>query len=294
MSIKTVKHLVLIPIGPDTSHEYAHDTIDSIRHYTDPDRRIILIDDRRKDDRFKIEGNDIDLIVNTHESGKEGKLHATINQGVIHALRHYRFEVMLRMDDDALIIGERPEDDAIERFCERPNVGQLGSFRLTCMGYQRDASWAAGQLNKEMYPVANSDVGGSEIINELARQLRKIYSEAVSYGYVDGESCIGCATYYSYECLKQLVDKKLIDIPILGKSRLAEDHIMGLLVKAAGMEIEEFEQGGDPLCLDWLNLPCAPPEILSRGKKITHTVKRWQEMDQQSIRTFFRQQRDLD
>ena len=56
MAIQQVKHIILIPVGPDTAHEFVYDTLESIRHYTDPDRRIILIDDRVANDRSLQDG----------------------------------------------------------------------------------------------------------------------------------------------------------------------------------------------------------------------------------------------
>jgi glycosyltransferase involved in cell wall biosynthesis len=291
MTLQNVKHVVLMPVGPEIRHEYVHDTIESIRHYTDPDRRIILVDDRGPNNRLQAEGDDLDVLVNPQPGGSQAMLYIIISMGIRYALEHYRFKVLLRLDDDALIIGSRPEDDAICRFKEQPNIGQLGSFRKTCTGYNRDISWPAGQLEKEMATSqANNKVKESKP-DDLARQLRRIYTEARGHGYRAGEHSLGGATYFSYECLKRLVDSNLLGISALATSMLGEDHLMGMLVRAAGMDIGEFEQGVDPLCLDWLNLPCAPDEILNRGKKITHSVKRWHDMDQENIRAFFRGRR---
>lgn len=291
MAIQKVKHIILIPVGPEMAHEFVHDTLESIRHYTDPDRRIILIDDRGTNDRFQVEGEDIDVLVNSRESGKNAKLHFALNDGIKYAMQNYYFQVMLRMDDDALFIGYRPEDDAIYRFQAHPNTGQLGSYNLTCMGYHRDLSWPAQRLEKEMDMPAVKEGKDSCKTGALAKQLKRVYASAREHGYQPGEHCIGAATYYSYECLKRLIDQNLLDIPELATSLLADDHLIGLLIRASGMEIEDFTQDADPLCLDWLNLPCAPDEIIARGKKITHSVKRWQDLEQSEIRAFFRARR---
>lgn len=293
MAIQQVKHIILIPVGPETTHEFVHDTLDSIRHYSDPDRRIIIIDDRGPGDRLQVDGDDIDVLVNLRKNGKHGKLHVALNHGIKHAIHNYYFQVMLRMDDDALFIGYRPEDDAIHRFQAHTTTGQLGSFNMTCTGKERDLSWPAKQLEAEM-EVSQVKQDDKRSANNLARKLRCIYKSARAHRYQLGEHCLGAATYYSYECLKRLVDQNMLDIAEMDTSKLACDHLMSLLIRSIGMDLGEFEQGQDPLCLDWLSLPCAPDELIARGKKITHSVKRWGDMGQADIRDYFRQQRSQD
>jgi hypothetical protein len=72
---------------------------------------------------------------------------------------------------------------------------------------------------------------------------------------------------------------------------LEEDHIFALLVKALGMDLGEFAGAGGPMALALPGLPCAPQELLDRGKKVTHSLRYWADMDQDMIRTFFRDHR---
>lgn len=288
-----VKHVVLLPVGPHLPRAYVLDTLETIRHYTDPDRRIIILRNRRRGRRLELKGPDLDLLDNPFGPGKKGILHRALCWGMRYALERYRFEVLLRMDDDTLIVGNRPEDDAIVFFRHHPGVGMLGSCRFTCMGYLRDCSWPAKRLRREMNDRAMMSEARSETGRRLrlakARMLRNLHRRARRNGYQDGEHCLGAAYYLSHRCVSRLDELGLLDIPELGCSWLAEDHLMGLQLKAAGMTAAEFEQGDDPLCLDWLRLPCAPAELVRRGKKITHSVKRWNGMSQRDIRRYFRE-----
>lgn len=287
---QTVKHVVLLPVGPALPRAFVQDTLDSIRHYSDPDRRIIIIDNRGEPEPFRPAGDDIDYLAETSGTGVHGGFYLTISKAMRHALEKYDFQVLLRLDDDALFTGPNPEDQAIERFRSDPGFGQLGSYHWTCMGYRRDLSWPAGQLRSELDP----EPGGDPRQQALATALAPIYQRARRHGYVDGEHCLGAATYYTRECLERLETSGLLGITELGHSHLTEDQLMGLVVRATGLKVAEFEQGDDPLCLDWLNLPCSPDEIIGRGKKITHSVKRWGDMEQGQIRAWFRARRQAD
>lgn len=225
-----------------------------------------------------------------------GTLHLNISAGLRFALERYRFDVLLRMDDDSLVVGPRPEDDAISRFRDRPALGVLGSYHLTCQGYVRDLSWAATRLHEEMDEEKAALEAGDKAAREarlrLARTLRELYRDARAHGYVDGEHCLGAAVYFSYAALRAIGDSGMLDACQLQPSILGEDHLRGLVIRACGIETAEFEQGEDPLCLDWLQLPCAPERIVERGKKIIHTVKRWHDLDQGAIRAYFRRLRN--
>ncbi len=45
---KSYNLIVVIPVGPNEVLDYVSDTIDSIIHYTGPERKIILIDKTEK------------------------------------------------------------------------------------------------------------------------------------------------------------------------------------------------------------------------------------------------------
>ena len=201
------------------------------------------------------------------------------------------------MDDDALIVGPCPEEDAVARFTAQPAVGLLGSYTMTCLGHKRSFAAAARRLHRELDEGGITEPGDAEDHPDerlaVARCLRRLYRHAVARGYCDGEHCLGGAVYYRYEAVRTLRDAGMLGLRALRSSRLQDDHLFGLMARACGIGSGEFEQGEDPMCLDWGTLPCAPETIVDRGKKVIHSVKRWADMDQASIREFFRRQRAL-
>ena len=73
--------------------------------------------------------------------------------------------------------------------------------------------------------------------------LRTIYALARRHGYEDGENCLGAACFFSRTVLLAMRDKRLLAIPALVTSHLGDDHMFGLLVRAAGFELGDFATG---------------------------------------------------
>ncbi len=116
---KSVKLVVVIPVGPTCIIDYIVDSIHSITHYTTPDCQIIIVDDSGKDTGRALQElfQDLDVVKTPENYGKMGGLYISLSMGYSHAHRHYDFEALLRFDTDALVIGDRPEEDAIQ-LCE--------------------------------------------------------------------------------------------------------------------------------------------------------------------------------
>lgn len=291
---RQVRHVVLMPLGPEARADFVDDTLASIRHYTGPDRRIVIVDGRGADNRFDIGGEDVDVLVNRFGIGGAGILHVALTEAIGEVLDRYDFAVMLRLDDDALVTGPCPEEDAIRRFAEQPQVGMLGSHFFTAEGAVRDLTWAAGQLRAEMAPGARFEHAAPlqrEAARCRARVLAALYRRAVDHGYVDGEHCLGGACYVTRAALEQMRAEGVLGPGGLFRSELGEDHLFGLALRAAGLRMAEFEQEDDPLWLDWLQLPASPRDIVARGKKVVHSVKAWADLDQAAIRELFRRAR---
>jgi hypothetical protein len=283
-----IKLVAVLPVGPQCTLEFIQDTLDSINYYVTSNHKIILIDDTGKDlcSQIKKHNPEIILIQNPRNFGKQAGLYLSLSKAYIWALENLDFDILLRLDTDSLVIGKNPEIDAYEYFLQNPNVGQIGSNKIDCNGNSRDFSWAARQL---FYETASF-----RLFLRYPRKfllLRRIAFSAMKNGYLPGEHNIGAANFISSICIKRLAKNYLLGRRDLGASRLAEDHIMGLLIRAIGMELGDFATGHKPLGIKWRGLPDSPEKLLERGKKIIHSVRYWEEMKEAEIREFFRNKR---
>ena len=150
--MQKVELTVVIPVGPTCELDYVVDTIVSVRHYVTPSHVIIVLDDSGKGTGAALREQFGDLVVLVTERihGKGAGLYLNLSRGFAYAYENYEFDVLLRLDTDALVIGQNPEKDAIQYLNDNPDHGIIGSYRTDCNGDPRDFSWARKQLAREL------------------------------------------------------------------------------------------------------------------------------------------------
>jgi len=278
-----VKLLVMIPVGPiGSGYRFEHlvDTITSVIHYTTPDRRIIIQDNSTPTHiGEKIQELFPELIViRTPENyGLYGGLYKAESLAYLFAHATFDFQVLIRMDIDALMIGHNVEDDAIAYFNEHPKVGLLGTYLAAGEG----AYWPGKQLTRQM--------GVMGFIQDRPRwsMLRKLFTAAYKHGYELGEHIIGGTAIYSPVFMDKVVREGYLLREEIRRFKLQEDHIFSLLCKAVGMDMADFTGPGQPMAVAWKGLPCSPQELVESGKKLVHSTRFYGDMNEEQIRTYF-------
>jgi hypothetical protein len=274
--------MVVIPVGPEPSLENILDTLESVCHYTTPKRKIVVVDDSGAGAGLQIHRAfpEVDIIDTNGPSGARGGLYCGLVKGFRHALNNYPFDLLLRMDTDALVIGPEPESEAAALFRANPQLGMLGSYRVDCNGRIRDFTPA-----RELFRAEISWSAARHF--RRWRTLRRSLRQAQAFGYELGEHCLGGALFLSHECVLRMSRAGLLDCQELRSSSLSEDHLFGLFTRAVGLEIGDLATGGLPIGISYRGLPCSPAELLHRGKKITHSTRFWQDMKEPEIRELF-------
>lgn len=282
---KTFNLVVVTPVGPNDRPDYVLDTIDSVTHYTGTDTKIILIDDTGGKDtcatlQARLPG--LDVVKTPCNYGLHGRHYLTMSLGYLHAYKHYDFKLLLRLDTDALVIGETPEIDASNFFQRHPNVGIIGLYGH---GTQTDVDnnhWSQDRLLQESRR--------KSLLHDplLCLSLRRLLRRARTNGFQLGDYIFGGSYFMNAECVRRLAEANLLHKKELGRSLLEEDHIFGLLIKSIGIDMADFARGDLPMAMEWKGLPCAPQELIAKKKKITHSTKRWENLNEAEIRKFFR------
>lgn len=282
--MKKLQLIVIIPVGPTTNTEFLLDTIASIRHYCTPSHRIILTNDSQRSLAFEPAKYNCDEVVMERSMGKQSGLYFSLCAGMKHALRNYDFEVLLRMDDDALITGPKPELDATKYFQMHPRVGMLGSYRVTWNGEERSFDPPKREIEIEtswLWSVMKL------VRRQTSGDIRPIVRQAQHHGYELGEHVLGGVYFVSPSLLEKLDQKNWLPCRAFRGSRLEEDHIFGLLTKALGMKLADFVTGEFPMCLKWKGMPASPQEIHALGKKVIHSTRFYEQMDEAAVREEF-------
>jgi len=272
---------VVIPAGVADDVE---DTIKSVLQFTHSPRRIVVVDDTGHPGRLAAlsrSSPDIHVLpAPAHAAGVQGGLWVKVATAFSYVVRDFDFDVLLRLDADALLLGDGLAEAAVERLAQAPNVGLLGSYRYGTDGGVRDWSSAAKELATEC---------GLRGLRKpsLRRLLRRMRALAYLNGYTPGEHALGGAYLVAQSAIRAFADRGWLRLPILAQSQLGEDHLFGLLTVAAGYSIGDFGGPGDPLALRWRGLPAPPEVLLAQGKLATHSVRYWDDLGEAEIRQFF-------
>ena len=278
---------ILIPAGP---RDDILDTLASVVRYADPRRVILVIDDtqtlRHSGPEIRNLSSDITVIAApTDAPGTYGGLWLKLAAGYRWILERYEPRMVLRLDADALLIGEGIEEAAEEAFARASDVGLLGSFQYGPDGGRRDFTPAARCLR--------SEAGLRGWTHPKRRRwTRRYLSYARMNGYIDGEHVLGGAYIHSYSAIKAIYDRGwFTHLPWLANSKVGEDHRMSLLTMAAGYRIGDFGAPSDPLALCWQGLPAHPRDLLSSKKLVVHSVRYWDDLTEAYIRNIFANER---
>jgi hypothetical protein len=264
--------VVVIPAGPKDDPA---DTIHSVFRYSSPEL-IVAIDDTH--------GRGIGVthpkmaVIPAVARGGWGGLWVNLAAGFRFAVEHADFDVLLRLDTDALLLGPGLAEAAMERFEKNPEIGALGSYRIGPDGVLRDWSSAWKRLRNEAGPLGFRHPA-------CRRTLRRLIAAAPAY--IRGEHALGSSVLYREKTVREMYRRGILDLPELASSLLGEDQIFGLLTVVAGYRTGDFGGPEDPMAVRWKGLPAAPEDLLRAGKLVTHSVRSWEGMTEVEIRKYF-------
>lgn len=283
----SAKIVVVVPIGPNSSVEFIADTIESYIHYTNSTYKILLADDSHQQvsEQVKKIYPDVDVIYTTKPMGGMSGLYINLAHAFNYALKHYDFDLVFKLDTDALVIGKEPEKEALEMFHTHPDIGIAGQYPTDYFGKPWDRGWPRARILNGVFtwkfirrPYANT-------------LLRKLFIKAIDNGYRPGESVFGGAYFISRQALEKLNGEGLLPYSKLVNLNLGEDHLFSLLFKSAGYNLGDLSSGDASFACAWKGLPASPEELYFKKKKIIHSVRKWDNMDEKDIRRFYKEKR---
>ena len=273
--------VVVLPVGPDNN---GADTIESIFRYASASVAILAIDDSRNaETRQFLETCDNRVIVlpSAGYKGIRGALFCSLCQAYKWAWQNFVFGVLLRIDTDALLIASGSEQDALGVFESSPEVGMLGSYRTDCNGSPRDFGVVKRCMHKEY--------GIRGVLNrERQRALRAWIIDAKKSGYEIGEHILGAAAFYNPRFVSAMCERGYMDdVRLFKDSKVSEDHLFSLLSFTCGFRLGDFATRDLPMGLSWRGLPDSPDNLIKRNKKVVHSIKFWEDMPENEIRSYF-------
>jgi hypothetical protein len=282
--------IVVIPVGPGSNLGFVADTIASFIHYARSTYRIFIMDDSGENAGIELRKRfpDLDIHYTPRSLGHMGGLYINLSVTYRQILERYHFTALLKLDTDALITGRYPEEAALALFGLEPAMGIAGQYPDDYHGRPWDTGWPRRRI-------LNGTATWKFIKRPRAnRVLKKLHQQALGNGYVTGESVFGGAYFISEALLVKLNEAGWLPDYRLRSLNLGEDHLFGLLAKAAGFGLGSLSEAGMPFACAWKGLPASPEELWMGGKKIIHSTRGWNGMGEEEIRDFFRKKRGED
>lgn len=271
----------LIPAGPG-DWEPLRDTLESVLHYEGVRSKAIVVDDGSIDCRAAAVQEvfpEVDVVRRPWPSGGPPRNLPIVVDGIRHALCHYEFDVLLKIDTDALVTGASPSAAAARYFRANPSVGMAGTIGRRADGCAENYEWDEWVLPHTA---------------RWSRSVRRLMERARAGGY-DGTKVHGGVYALSRPALEALAASGELDWRDPWWTPLGEDFWVSVLVLASGYGLGSMGDVGEAFAVASKHTPIASRDVLAEGKLAIHSVRRGADSeDEAQMRAFFRAARESD
>jgi len=284
--------IYFVAVGPGKT---GRDAIESVLRYKEPESRLIVLNDTKKEFLLDQAWGDIEVFTPNAIPAKYSQTKSTY--GLLYlkktmlldfAVEKYRkASGYIYLDDDALLIREGLENLVRDLFISNPNVGIAGAYKISASdGSPRDFRPPAKSFRNQINPLNLVRRGKGWFT------LRKVISRAKSNGYEMGEHALGGALLFSSAFISSLVADSDLTSLAWADSNIPEDSCFALACKALGFELLDFSAPADPLAIKWRGLTAEPEELIKSGKYLIHSTDYSDLMTGEEVLAFFRKERN--
>ncbi len=255
-----VRAVYLVLCGPGTLDDLS-ELIDSIHVYDGDGTRVLVVEDATSDVRWPQVRELHPGVVVVHArwpTGGPPRLSPPLALGYREALERYDFDVVCKLDTDALLTGSGLTERAVEAFAADPSIGMLGTVGVRADGSREDYSYDRWVLEHE---------------RRWSRVVRSRLARAQAAAY-DGAKVHGGVYLISRAALEALNAVGDLDIEPPWWSQIGEDLWFTLGVTAAGLRIASWGAPGEPTASASKWLPVPLNELDARDLLAVHSVRR--------------------
>ncbi len=296
---------VAVAVGPgELELDRLRDLADSIAHHDSQPLALVLIDDspspRQLDTLLALPPSM--HAVSLHHPRHGAKVTFTRGKGICSAIllalqwiqTNLDAAIVLKLDTDSLVISPF-RDRLTSLFQANPRLGMVGAYTQTPNGSMRD--WS---LHEPSIKELSNHFNWLKPIQSIQRNqdptrryIASLLHAARANGYRPGEHCMGGGYALSGELLGRMARAGYLVDPSLWMSiDLPEDVMIGIHVRAVGLEFANSVNEGDVFGVRYLGLPDSPENLLVKRYAIIHAVKNDDRFDEASVRAFFKAHRE--
>jgi hypothetical protein len=233
------------------------DLIDSVRVWDD-DAKVLVVEDATPDVRWPQLPADVDVIRARWPTGGPPRLSPPLARGFAAALERFEFDVLCKLDTDALVTGPRLGATAAAAFAHDPGLGMLGTFGMRADGVPEDYTYDAWVLAHE---------------RRWSRTVRDRLARARA-GTYDGRKVHDGVYVVARRALEAVAANGDLDRNPPWWSQIGEDLWLSLAVCAAGFRLGSWGAPGEPTASASKWLPVPVGEVGARGLLAVHSVRR--------------------
>jgi hypothetical protein len=202
---------------------------------------------------------------------------------------------LLKLDTDSLVIG--PFDRRVRAvFAADSSVGMAGAHTHTPEGFKRTWHHHGTTVRRMLkppfewrHPIRWLTGRDPEPTPEPVKGMIRA---ALRNGYDPGEHCLGGGYVLAREALDRAAAAGYFeDLPMWLEVDLAEDVMVGMIVRATGLKLANQVKPGELFGVRWRGLPAAPATLAEQGYAVIHALKNDPNFDEATIRAFFKHRR---
>jgi hypothetical protein len=263
-----------VPAGPG-DWEPLRDTLESILRYEGDDVKAIVVDDDSTDcrrERVRAEFPQVEVVRRRLPSGGPPNNYPVVADGIRFAHERYSFEVLIKMDTDALVTGTSPVAAAAELFGREPETGMAGTFRVRMDGAPEDFEW-------DHWVLPHTE--------RWSRPARALMRRARAGGY-DGAKIHGGIYAVSGRAVETIAAAGDLDWGAPWWTPLGEDFWLSMVVLANGMRLGSLGGPGESFAVASKYTPVAKERVLADRVLAIHSVRRGLDgEDEATMRAYF-------
>jgi hypothetical protein len=273
----TSNFVILIPAA---KRDDLRDTVDSVLHY-EPDLMVVVVKDF--DEELVLDSRvtvlpPLPWVRNGFGAVFQKKLWA-----LDYILQNTPAEIVLSLDADALVL-RRGVFPKVSQVFQDSSIGIAGCSRIAPSGGIRSFDPVARSISSQ---------GGFRSYSHFQARsfVRELLDLASTTNYVVGEHALGGAQFFRREMLSHWKSLGWMRDYGVSKLPIPEDGLFGLMAYASGYSIAEIGGPDGLLNISWKGLPSSPEQIYESGAYITHSVRSYKDLNENQIRTYFKERR---
>lgn len=255
---------IVLPVGP--GKETALDTLESITWYCREPHLVVIINDCTRDGTYEALASqkrlNWHLLRNVRPMGRYRLVHS-LSSAYHFVLSESRSQLVLRLDQDALIIKPGIISDALAYMRDNPSIGLFGVYERD---YNRPRSFESHRK------LITRELRWPRRLLGLQPSWASVLRLAERQGYQRGSNVFGGAYFVTRPCIDAMRQLGALDVPYHWHSRLMEDVYFSIATVAAGFKLGHFAAPHGPLCLEWQGLPYPAKDLVESHYKVVHSV----------------------